>query len=241
MQLVAHLRSAPDLARLWSGAVAPHLGLFALACLGLRRRDLPVFLAFVVPHAAFVVLVFADPNQGGYLMPVVWLLAAPAARALATRRGVAWLALLLLVLQVHAARALTATPGQDSIREVRAARTAAAAIGLPGGGLVLSADLTLQTIEGELPGLHELNLWRDLAASAAREEPSGAFAQRVLDLLPALAERHGALAIDLSFESQLAPHPAARERMDALVRRVSESRPTHPVERDGVRLLVVGL
>jgi hypothetical protein len=142
---------------------------------------------------------------------------------------------------VHAARALTATPGQDSIREVRAARTAAAAIGLPGGGLVLSADLTLQTIEGELPGLHELNLWRDLAASAAREEPSGAFAQRVLDLLPALAERHGALAIDLSFESQLAPHPAARERMDALVRRVSESRPTHPVERDGVRLLVVGL
>jgi hypothetical protein len=29
--------------------------------------------------------------------------------------------------------------------------------------------------------------------------------------------------------------------MNALVRRVAESRPTHPVERDGVRLLVVGL
>jgi len=239
--LVRQLDRGGDLRLLWSGAVRPFGALFfvaALAVLGRGRRLALLVAALVLPHAAFVAVVFSDPNQGGYLLPVAWALGLAAAGAFATRPRLLWLAIPLLALHVVESHALLTSPGQDAARDWRAERAATAREALPAGGLVLSVDYSLQSIEGEAPGVRELNLWRDVSSAVAAGESPDSFAARTEALFPRLRAQHAAIAFDLTFERQLAQHPEAIELVRALVERLRDRGPTHVVEVGGARMLV---
>ncbi len=200
---------------LWPGALEPFLVPLVLASIGLLRPPRALLLAFLLPHLAFLVLVFHDPNAGGYLLPIAWVLALAAARTLARAPRLLWLAAPLVLAQLVELRQLLGPKHQGPLRERRERRLRAAEEALPRGGTLISADLSLQTIEGLALGLHETNLWREVSSSTARGESSAAFAERVLPHVQHLLRTQPGLAIDLGFRAEPASSPS-REHMESL-------------------------
>ncbi len=217
--LVARLFDGePSFRLLWNGCLRPYgfLGAAALIAAFASRRELVLFLAWVVPHVLFVLFVFGDPNGGGYLLATAPVLAAGACR-LAAAAGKARLLLLpLAAVQAWMGSGLILSERQDELDARRQERAAAIRAALPDGGILVSADFRLQSVADLVPATRQINLWREITAAAVADDAPEAFVARVLPSVERFVSEGHAVAVDRSYRADCAVRAEICDYMDAL-------------------------